>query len=126
MEENKFTFTEEEYLENRRKRRYSKEIFFFGPGASYSFKEIKDKLETIEKEVEGKEVIDIWVDASGYNEEGEAYLMVSWNDWETKEDYESRLQNNKWAKECAIESMKRLISRNKEEAVEILKELNLI
>lgn len=52
--------------------------------------------------------------------------MVSWKDWETEEDFEKRMFEKKWAKERAVNSLKQLITRNPQEAVEIIKELNLI
>lgn len=118
--------TEEYYLENRKKTRYNKEVLFFGPGALYDFDDIREALNHFEKELEGKTEIDLWVDASGYEECGESYLMVSWVDWETKEDFEKRMWDKKWAKERAVNSLKQLIDRNPQEAVEYIKELNLI
>ena len=119
-------FTKEFYLENRQKKRYNKEAFFFGPGATYEFNELIPKLKELEKEFEDKEEVDLWVDASEYEESGEAYLMVSWLDWETEEEFELRMCQKEWAKERAVESLKRLIDANPQEAVEYIKELNLI
>ena len=119
-------FTKEFYLENRQKKRYDKQAFFFGPGAAYKFSELIPKLKELEKEFEDKEEVDLWVDASEYEESGEAYLMVSWVDWETEKDFELRMYEKQWAKERAVESLKRLIDRNPQEAVEYIKDLNLI
>jgi len=119
-------FTKEFYLENRQKKRYNKQAFFFGPGAAYKFNELIPKLKELEKEFEGKEEVDLWIDASEYEENGEAYLMVSWLDWETENDFELRMYEKLWAKERAVESLKRLIDRNPQEAVEYIKDLNLI
>ena len=66
------------------------------------------------------------IDASEYDELGECYLMVSWIDWETEEDFELRMYEKEWAKERAVNSLKQLITRNPQEAVEIIKELKLI
>ena len=33
-------FTKEFYLENRQKKRYNKQAFFFGPGAAYKFSDL--------------------------------------------------------------------------------------
>ena len=52
--------------------------------------------------------------------------MVSWVDWETEEDFELRMYKKEWAKERAVNSLKQLITRNPQEAVEIIKELKLI
>ena len=119
-------FTKEFYLENRQKKRYDKQAFFFGPGAAYKFSDLIQKLSEVEKEFKDKEEVDLWVDASEYEENGEAYLMVSWVDWETEKDFELRMYEKEWAKERAVESLKRLIDRNPQEAVEYIKELKLI
>ena len=118
-------FTEEFYLENRQKKCYNKQAFFFGPGATYKFSELIPKLKELEKEFEDKEEVDLWVDASEY-ELGECYLMVSWIDWETEEDFETRMCRIEWSKERAVESLKRLIDTNPQEAVGYIKEKNLI
>ena len=119
-------FTKEFYLENRKKIRYNKQAFFFGRGAAYKFSDLIQKLSEVEKEFKDKEEVDLWVDASEYEETGEAYLMVSWVDWETEKDFELRMYEKQWAKERAVESLKRLIDRNPQEAVEYIKELKLI
>ena len=119
-------FTKEFYLENRQKKRYNKQVLFFGPGATYEFNELIPKLKELEKEFEGKEDVNLWIDASGYDEVDESYLMVSWKDWETEEEFELRMCQKEWAKERAVESLKRLIDANPQEAVEYIKELNLI
>ena len=119
-------FTKEFYLENRQKKHYNKQIFFFGPDAAYKFSDLIQKLSELEKEFKDKEEVDLWVDASEYDELGECYLMVSWVDWETEEDFELRMYKKEWAKEKAVNSLKQLITRNPQEAVEIRKELKLI
>jgi hypothetical protein len=119
-------YTKEFYLENRKKTRYDKQVFFFGPDAAYQFKDLIQKLNELEKEFEGKEEVKLWIDASGYEDFGECYLMVGWRDWETEEEFEKRMWDKKWAKERAVESLKHLIDRNPQEAVEYIKELNLI
>lgn len=119
-------FTKEFYLENRQKKRYNKQILFFGPGATYKFNELIPKLKELEKEFEGKEDVNLWIDASGYDEVDESYLMVSWKDWETEEEFELRMRQKEWAKESAVKSLKCLIDRNPMEAIEYLKELKLI
>ena len=70
--------------------------------------------------------VHLWVDGSGYDEFGECYLMTSWTDWETEEDFKKRMFEKKWAKERAVNSLKQLITRNPQEAVEIIKELKII
>ena len=119
-------FTKEFYLENRQKKRYNKQAFFFGPDAAYKFSDLIQKLSELEKEFKDKEEVDLWVDASEHDELGECYLMVSWVDWETEEDFELRMYKKEWAKERAVNSLKQLITRNPQEAVEIIKELKLI
>ena len=119
-------YTKEFYLENRQKKRYIKQAFFFGAGAAYKFSDLIQKLTELEKEFKDKEEVDLWIDASEYDELGESYLMVSWIDWETEEDFEKRMFEKKWAKERAVDSLKRLITTNPQEAVEIIKELKLI
>lgn len=119
-------FTKEFYLENRQKKRYSKQALFFGTGVTSEFNELIPKLKELEKEFEDKEEVDLWIDASGYDEFGESYLMVSWVDWETEEEFELRMRQKEWAKESAVKSLKRLIDANPQEAVEYIKELNLI
>ena len=37
-------FTKEFYLENRQKKRYNKQAFFFGPDAAYKFSDLIQKL----------------------------------------------------------------------------------
>ena len=119
-------FTKEFYLENRRKTRYTEDILFFGPGAGYGFEEMIKKLNDSQKRFEGKEELVLWFDASEYDETGEVYLMVSWVDWETEEKFEKRMMDNKRTNERAVESLKHLIDMNPQEAVEYIKELNLI
>ena len=113
-------------MKTDRKNVITNRLFFFGPGATYEFNELIPKLKELEKEFEDKEEVDLWVDASEYEENGESYLMVSWVDWETENDFEMRMYEKLWAKERAVESLKRLIDRNPQEAVEYIKELNLI
>lgn len=125
----KFTkefYLKELYLENRQKKRYNKEVFFFGAGDGYKVSDLIQKLSEVEKEFKDKEEVDLWVDASEYEESGEAYLMVSWVDWETEKDFELRMYEKEWAKERAVESLKRLIDRNPQEAVDYIKELKLV
>ena len=119
-------FTKEFYLENRKKTRYTEDILLFGPEAVYGFEEMIKKLNELQKQFEGKEELVLWLDASEYEESGEAYLMVSWVDWETEEKFEKRMWDNKWAKERAVESLKHLIDVNPQEAVDYIKEKNLI
>ena len=45
---------------------------------------------------------------------------------ETEEEFELRMRQKEWAKESAVKSLKCLIDRNPMEAIEYLKELNLI
>jgi len=118
-------FTEEFYLENRQKKRYNRQAFFFGPGAAYKFSELIQKLTELEKEFKDKEEVNLWIDASDYDELRECYLMVSWIDWETEEDFELRMYQKEWAKERAVESLKHLIDMNPIEAVKYIKEKNL-
>lgn len=119
-------FTKEFYLENRQKKHYHKQAFFFGPDAAYKFSDLIQKLSELEKEFKDKEEVKLWIDASMSDDYDEAYLMVSWKDWETEEDFEKRMFEKKWAKERAVNSLKQLITRNPQEAVEIIKELKLI
>lgn len=118
-------FTEEFYLENRQKKRYNRQAFFFGPGAAYKFSDLIQKLTELEKEFKDKEEVNLWIDASDYDELRECYLMVSWIDWETEEDFELRMYQKEWAKERAVESLKHLIDMNPIEAVKYIKEKNL-
>ena len=119
-------FTEEFYLENRKKTRYTEQVLFFGPGAGYTFEDMIKKLNETQKRFEGKEELVLWIDASEYEETSEVYLMVSWVDWETEEKFEKRMWDYEWAKERAVESLKRLIDTNPLEAVKYIKEKNLI
>ena len=120
-------FTKEEYLENRRKRRFLEKIYIFTNGVTCTIEQLKKRLEELETKLSDKENVEIWIDPSQYEKDDyDSYLMVSWFDWETEEDYEKRLWEKKWAKERAVESLKRLIENNKEETLEIIKELNYI
>lgn len=120
-------FTKEEYLKNRKKIRFSEEIFAFTPDVTCTIEQLKKRLEKFEIKLSDKENVYIWIDPSDYNNDDyDSYLMVSWLDWESEEDYKGRLWEKKWAKEHAVESLKRLIENNKEEALEIMKELNLV
>ena len=51
--------TEEFYLENRIKTTHHKDIFFFGPGVSYSLGAVREKIEEAEKELNGKDNVNI-------------------------------------------------------------------
>ena len=113
-------------MKTGRKNIITNRFFFFGPDAAYKFSDLIQKLSELEKEFKDKEEVDLWVDASEYDELGECYLMVSWVDWETEEDFELRMYKKEWAKERAVNSLKQLITRNPQEAVEIIKELKLI
>lgn len=119
--------TEEYYLENRKKKRYSEEIMTFTAGMSYTISQLKERLEEIEKKFSDKENVDLWIDPARYEtEDYDSILMVSWVDWETEKEFEMRMWENKWAKEHAVDSLKRLIKSNKEDAVRIIKDLGLI
>lgn len=119
-------FTKEFYLENRKKTKFQKQILFFGNNTKYQFDDLISKLTECKEEFNDKEEVNLWIDGSSYDDYGEAYLMVSWIDWETEEDFELRMYEKEWAKERAVNSLKQLIIRNPQEAVEIIKELNLI
>ena len=119
-------FTKEFYLENRKKTKFEKQIFYFGAGEDYHFDDLISTLNECKEEFKDKEDVYLWIDASLYDDYGESYLMVSWKDWETEEDFEKRMFEQKWAKERAVTSLKQLIIRNPQEAVEIIKELNLM
>lgn len=120
-------FTKKEYLKNRRKKRYHEKIYVFTNGVTCTIEQLKKRLEELEIKLSDKEDVDIWIDPADYkNDDYDSYLMASWLDWESEEDYEKRLWEKKWAKERAVESLKRLIENNKEEALEIMKELNLV
>jgi hypothetical protein len=121
-------YTKEFYLENRKKTKFEKQIFYFGVREDYNH-QIDDLITTLnecKEEFKDKEDVYLSIDDSSYDDYGEFYLMVSWKDWETEEDFNIRMYNEKWAKERAVESLKRLIERNPQEAVEIIKELKLV
>ena len=62
-----------------------------------------------------------------YNDEyGEHIISVCYKEYETIEETEKRLERQKYYKDSAVKSMKELISRNKEEAVQYIKELGLV
>lgn len=66
---------------------------------------------------------------SGYYNDGENHyqsILVYFRRLETDDEFESRKIKINFAKEHTINSLKRLIDDNKEEAVKYLKELNLI
>lgn len=66
---------------------------------------------------------------SGYYNDGENHyesILVYFKRLETDDEVESRKVKINFAKEHAINSLKRLIDDNKEEAVKYIKELNLI
>lgn len=119
-------FTKEFYLENRKKTNFRKQILFFGNDTEYQFDDLISRLTECKEEFNDKEEVNLWIDDSSYDDYGEAYLMVSWKDWETEEDFEKRMFEKKWEKERAVNSLKQLITRNPQEAVEIIKELKLI
>lgn len=120
-------YTKEEYLKNRKKKRYSEKVFMFTSGVTCTIPELIEHLKEFETKLSDKEGVDVWIDPARYDEEDyDSYLMVSWIDWETEEDFEKRMWEKKWAKERAVESLKRLIESNKEEAVEIIKNLGFI
>lgn len=119
-------YTKEFYLENRIKTNFQKQILFFGNSTEYQFDDLISRLTEWKEKFKDKEEVKLWIDASLYDEFGESYLMVSWKDWETEEDFEKRMFEQKWAKERAVTSLKQLIIRNPQEAVEIIKELNLM
>ena len=119
-------FTKEFYLENRKKTKFEKQIFYFGMGENCQFNDLISTLNECKEEFKDKEEVNLWIDASEFDDYGEAYLMVSWVDWETEKDFELRMYEKQWAKERAVESLKRLIDRNPQEAVEYIKELKLI
>lgn len=119
-------FTKEFYLENRKKTKFQKQILFFRSDTKYQFDDLISRLTECKEEFNDKEEVNLWIDASSYDDYGEAYLMVSWKDWETEEDFEKGAFEKKWAKERAVNSLKQLITRNPQEAVEIIKELKLI
>lgn len=119
-------FTKEFYLENRKKTKFQKQILFFRNNTKYQFDDLISRLTECKEEFNDKEEVNLWIDGSLYDDYGEAYLMVSWKDWETEEDFEKRMFEKKWAKERAVNSLKQLITRNPQEAVEIIKELKFI
>lgn len=119
-------FTKEFYLENRKKTNFEKQIFYFAVGENCQFDDLISKLNDCKEEFKDKEHVCLWIDASLYDVYGESYLMVSWKDWETEEDFEKRMLDNKWAKERAVNSLKQLITRNPQEAIDYIKELKLI
>lgn len=63
-----------------------------------------------------------------YRLDGEGYqsILVYFNRLETDEEFETRKNQQKWIKENATNSLKKLIDNNKEEAVKYIKELGLI
>lgn len=119
-------YTEEEYLKNRRKKRYSKEIFGFYDGTTCTIAELRNRLDDFEEKLKDKDDVDIWIDSSAYLEHNESYLMISWIDWESKDDFEMRMFKEKCSKERSVESLKRLIENNPAEAIKIIKGLGLI
>lgn len=119
-------YTKEFYLENRKKTKFEKQIFYFGMDENCQFDDLISTLNKCKEEFKDKEEVKLWIDASMCDDYDEAYLMVSWKDWETEEDFEKRMFEKKWAKERAVNSLKQLITRNPQEAVEIIKELKLI
>ena len=120
-------YSKEDYLKNRKKKRYSEKVLHFTVGVSYTIDQVKKSLQELEKNLADKESVDVWIDPAQQDQDDyDSYLMVSWIDWETEEDFEKRMWDKKWAKERAVESLKHLIDRNPQEAVEYIKELNLI
>lgn len=66
---------------------------------------------------------------SGYYNDGEEHyesILVYFKRLETDDELEARKMKINFAKEHTINSLKKLIDNNKEEAVKYIKELNLI
>lgn len=61
-----------------------------------------------------------------YNGEGYQSILVCFKRLETDEEFEIRKNQQQYIKENSINSLKKLIDNNKEEAVKYIKELNLI
>lgn len=65
----------------------------------------------------------------GYYNDNENYyqsIVVSFNRLETDDEFEMHKNQQNWAKETTLKSLKQMIDYNKEEAVNYIKELGLI
>lgn len=91
-----------------------------------------NKYEKVIAELQGEyeNISDIHIECeSGYYNDGEEYyedIIIVFKRLETDEEYESRIKETEYRKTRAIESLRKIIDSNKEEAVKYLKEIGLI
>ena len=111
--------TQEEYLEKRKKVVYRKRIFGFDyRNFSMSASEFVEKMNNILESYRDK-CADIEFIADD-SDENATSIYLTWIDWETFEQADIRLRRIKYAKDCDVAEMKRLIERNEQSAVDVL------
>lgn len=111
--------TQEEYLEKRKKVVYRKRIFGFDyRNFSMSASEFVEKMNKILESYRDK-CADIEFIADD-SDENATSIYLTWIDWETFEQADIRLRRIKYAKDCDVAEMKRLIERNEQSAVDVL------
>lgn len=90
----------------------------------------KYKKVIVELQEEYENISDIHIECeSGHYNDGEEYyedIIIVFKRLETDEEYDSRMKGIESLKTRAIESLRKTIDSNKEEAVKYLKEIGLI
>ena len=117
--------TEKEYLEKRVKVLHHYQVQKIGDNGFAYWNLLKESIEEIIKEY-NMDVDDVKIGTSYDDEYGEHIISVYYREYETIEETEKRLERQKYYKDSAVKSMKELINRNKEEAVQYIKELGLV
>jgi len=117
--------TKEEYLKERRITKRKKQIGVFAYFEEIDLDELMSSIEKIKSEITYNSELNggnklKW----SYDDfDDEITLYLSWDDYETEEEVERRLFEKEYFKKRAVDSMKELIDKNKEEAIEYIKEL---
>ena len=116
---------EKEYLEKRVKVHHHYQVMKRDNNEFAYWNLLKESIEEIIKDY-NMDVDDVKIGISYDDEYGEYIISVYYEEYETIEETEKRLQRQKYYKDSAVKSMKELINRNKEEAVQYIKELGLV
>lgn len=125
MNKNGYEYSEQEYLDNRKEIEHStaaiEERMYSELDPEKIVRQINDKYGELKRS--GKKNIKCYFDSDA---DDYLFFMFRWDEPETREEFENRMYIKKIHQQNAVDSMRMLIANNPDEAMNIVRELNLI
>ena len=116
----------ENYLRDRVKTTHRMQLLYLEEGKTFPLELLEERVCNMREELKDKENVRVYTDVGQGEYDHDCYIMISWTDWETEDEYNHRMYEKKLIKDRAVESLKKLIELNPVDAVRIVKEFDLI